>query len=136
MSVENAKSFIKAVAENKDLQAQIASEQWDLEAALPLAQELGLNFSVEDLAEANDELIGHLSSEELEKIAGGSMMGANLGAIAEEVSGTLGAAAEEVSGKYGAAAEEVSSRFGAAAGGFFSAVGFMIATNSNSSTRD
>ena len=68
MSKENLEQFMNQIAESEELQAKIG-EEIDAEALIALGAECGCEFTAEELQESAE-----LSDEELDGIAGGSVL--------------------------------------------------------------
>lgn len=95
MSMENVKKFYQAVATDESLRVRLSAlnKQYDGEAldeekkaalveklVLPIAAEKGLDFTMEDLRQYNENINkrsedGELSSDELDAVAGGLKIG-------------------------------------------------------------
>lgn len=71
MSVEAALAFLKKIETDDALRAKLAAADGRAAQAVELGKEMGLDFSVQDLQDAQDELDGELSDEDLADAAGG-----------------------------------------------------------------
>ena len=68
MSKENAKAFVQAILNDEELREKTANMK--PEEAVPLAKEMGYDFTLEELEEVKNEDT-ELSPDELENAAGG-----------------------------------------------------------------
>jgi len=71
MTIDNARAFLKKVAGDPDLRAQVEALASDGAAAVGLGAAQGFTFTADDFVAAYDEAFGDLTDDELSDAAGG-----------------------------------------------------------------
>ncbi len=66
----NAKSFLKTVESNPELQNQLNAVDWDTQKVVGIAAHAGFSFNAGELQTAIDDLWGNLSEADLRKVQG------------------------------------------------------------------
>ncbi len=73
MSVDSAKAFLKRFAKDEDFRKSLENASSD-EERRNIVKEAGFQFTKDDLKALTKEVKSELSEEELEKVAGGSVI--------------------------------------------------------------